>query len=210
MNGLLESVLAQTPYIGVVGMLLLSGMGLPLPEDIPLLVGGYLCYKGYLEVWIMIPLALAAVMAGDSLLYALGRRYGHHVPKLPIVSRFLSLKRLHRASNAFHLHGGKMLFAIRFMPGVRAAGFFTAGTFKIPYWKLLVFDGSAALISVPTLVLVAYYFGANIDQVKNWSRDTHLLLFGGLILTVVGIFLFKRWRRGSTLRSTEPRSHGGT
>jgi membrane protein DedA with SNARE-associated domain len=181
-------------YVSVCGVLIVSGLGLPIPEDIPLLVGGMLCGRGYANIFVMLPLTFFAVIISDLMVFTIGRVYGHHVPRLPIVRRYLTPARLARAEQAFHHHGGKTLFIARFLPGARSAIFFTAGTFKIPAWKMLAFDGSAALLSVPTLVLVGYFGAAYFEQVVEFVERTQIGLGILAALVVVG-FVFWRMRR---------------
>jgi membrane protein DedA with SNARE-associated domain len=189
----MHEFLTHFSYVGVAAVLLALGFGFPLPEDIPLLTGGYLCGIGHTHIEIMMPVCLAAVLGADAILYYLGRRYGHHVPRLPVLRRYLTESRLAKAERTFHDHGGKALFVARFLPGVRSACFFTAGTFKIPFWKFMVYDGSAALISVPTLVWLGWlggrYFG--MEQVKKWAAEGQFAVISGIVVVIV---LFIAWK----------------
>jgi membrane protein DedA with SNARE-associated domain len=159
------------PYVVVLGLLLLSGFGLPIPEDIPLILAGYLSYYGYADAWVLFPLTFLAVVGADVMVFVLGRKYGHHVPKLPLMRRFLTEKRLARTESLLHAHGGKFMFAARFLPGLRAPAIFTAGNFKLPYWKFLLYDGGAALISVPVILGLAYYYANHLEQVRIWVAN---------------------------------------
>ena len=184
-----------TPAIALI--LLLSGAGLPLPEDIPLLAAGYICGQGAARLEFMIPLCMVCVVGADSGLYLLGRRYGHHVPNLPVIGRFLSASRIALAEQKMRQHGGKTLFIARFLPGLRAPIFFASGACRVPYWKFLCFDGGAALLSVPTLILVAYYFSDHIDQVRHWTAEaqlTLLVLLAVLASGYVGLKLLRNRR----------------
>ena len=131
----------------------------------------------------------------DCVLYFMGRRLGHHVPKLPLLRRFLDEKHLARAERAFHSHGGKTLFIVRFLPGLRAACYFTAGSFKLPFWKMLVFDGGAALISVPTLVLVGFFFSSHFDKLHRLTKEVQILIALAVIAVVAGFLVIKIFRR---------------
>lgn len=199
----MEAFLHQFSYFGVVLVLLAGGMGLPLPEDVPLLVGGYLCHLGLADIRLMIPIALAAVLGGDFIMYSLGRRYGHHVGRLPLLGRYLTEARLQKAEATFQKHGGKALFVGRFLPGLRAGVFFSAGTFKIPAWKMLAFDGSAALISVPVWILASFWGGGQIDKVKSAALEVQLALVGGLGLLFLLVSLIRK-RRGEPTESAPP------
>ena len=196
-----ESLLLEsshiTSYILIALLLLSSGVGAPVPEDIPLLLGGWLCALGQARLATMIPVAWVLVIAGDCVLYFLGRRYGHHVPKLPGLRRVMTEKRLTRAERFFEQHGGKTLFFMRFLAAVRAATWFAAGTLKIPFWKFIAYDGAAALIFAPGLVLAGWYFGPiskQIGQYVRWSQMTLTLLV--LVLAIVFVaWHFVRYRR---------------
>lgn len=179
------------PYVVVLGLILLSGFGLPIPEDIPLILAGYLCYpfpdQPHADPWLLFPLAFLAVVGADLMVFWLGRKYGHHVPKLPLMRRFLTEKRLAKTESLLHRHGGKFMFAARFLPGLRAPAIFTAGNFKIPYWKFLLFDGGAALISVPVILGLAYYFAEHLEQVRVWVANGEK---GAIALILVALVVF--------------------
>lgn len=202
MEELVQQILESAPYIGVFIVLMLTGLGLPVPEDVPLLISGYLCHQGLANLWIMLALTLVSVLGSDAGLFWMGRRWGHHVTRFPMLRHVLSESALLRAEKAFHKHGGKTLFVMRFVPGVRAAAFFTAGTFKLPFWKLLVFDGAAALISVPTWVLLGYFFGDNIDMVKNWGREASGLIGIALAVAVALYLAWHFWRKRKAAQQT--------
>lgn len=209
---MLDAILQELPSLAahfghlmviiVLGVLLLSGLGLPVPEDIPLLTAGYLCHLQIVDIWLMIPLTFAAVLGADCTIYYLGRRYGHHVPRLPLLRKYLTEPRLARAELAFHKHGGKTLFIGRFLPGLRAPVFLTAGVFKIPFWKMLAFDGSAALISVPAWVLVAYIFGERIEELGAWAAQAKIVIAAVALLLAAGFIIWKLVRRRRRLAST--------
>lgn len=194
----MQSFLTHFTYAGIVIVLLASGFGLPIPEDIPLITGGYLCYQGLANIWIMTPIAFTAVVLADCIVYWLGRRYGHHVPRLPLLNKYLSPQRLAKAEAAFHEHGGKTLFTARFLPGLRTATFFTAGTFRIPFWKFLAFDGFAAILSVPTITLAAYFFGEQIDHVRKFTWQGQIFLAVFTVVAIVGFFVWRRYRKPAT------------
>ena len=173
------------PYVVVLGLLLLSGFGLPIPEDIPLILAGYLTFYGYADPLLLFPLTFLAVLGADMMVFVLGRRYGHHVPKLPLMRRFLTEKRLAKTERLLHEHGGKFMFAARFLPGLRAPAIFTAGNFRIPYWKFLLYDGGAALISVPVILGLAYYFAEHLEQVRKWVANGERGVIGVIVVAAV-------------------------
>ena len=67
--------------------------------------------------------------------------------------------------------------------------FIAAGIFRIPLWKMLVFDGGAALISVPLWVLAGYFFGEHIPQILEYARHVKEWLFGLVLAAIAGVAL---------------------
>jgi membrane protein DedA with SNARE-associated domain len=173
----------------------MAGMGVPLPEDIPLLTGGWLCYNGLATLWVMVVIALIGVLGGDLILFTLGRRFGHHVVEHRFIRRLVNADRLLLAENLFAQHGNKIIFAGRFLPGLRPMIFMAAGVLKVRPGTFLTVDGLAAAISVPTLVILGFLFGQHFNRIKQDVRfATHTI---ALVLVVVGlivlaIYLYRR------------------
>lgn len=159
----------NAPYLIIFGVLLLAGFGLPLPEDIPLMIGGYLCGEtsGHPHLWIMIPGCMLAILGADSLIFLAGRRWGQSINRHWLMKRIVGVRNIARARVLFRRHGAKFVFFARFLPGVRTPAFFTAGTFKMPYRRFILWNGSAALFSVPWVVLLAYYFSEEIEVARH-------------------------------------------
>lgn len=196
------------PYFGVAVMIIPSGLGLPIPEDISLLVAGYLCYLTPAEanLWIMIPWALFLVVGSDLLLFYIGRRVGDQIVRVPLLRRVFTAQRLETSRELFEAHGGKILFAARFMPGIRAPLFFTAGHLRVPAFKVILYDGGAALLSVPAIILAAWYFGEHFDYVTSLVRRTEYAIIAIILLITffyVGSMLHKRLIGWVTQRAHE-------
>lgn len=184
-------------YVIVALLLLSSGFGAPIPEDVPLLIGGWLCRQDHAELFIMIAVSWMFVLAGDCVLYFLGRRYGHHVPRLPGLRRVLTEERIAWAEGFFHRHGGKTLFVMRFMPAVRAAIWFSAGGLKIPFWKFITYDGTAALIFVPSYLLLGWFFSEQWERISRVTRIgqlAFLMIMGGAVASLA-VWQFIRMRQ---------------
>lgn len=195
----MQDFLSHFSYAGLVLALLATGVGLPIPEDVPLLVAGYLCDEGLMRLELAIPLALASILGSDCLLYGLGRHYGDDLQGTWLTRRFATPERIARASAIYRKHGGKALFAARFLPGFRAAMFFAAGSFRVPFWKLIVFDGSAALLSVPLLVLLGWWFSDQLDVIRQEARQLQIAIAALVLLTLVAVAL-TLWIRRRTGR----------
>ncbi len=185
------------PYMLVFFALLICGFGLPIPEDITLIAAGIASYYGYGNVYLMIAVAFAGIIIGDTVLFSLGRRFGDPIKKTSLFRRVFSDSVLHYIENRLNEHGSKVVFAARFMPGLRAPIYFTAGLMKIRYIVFFTYDFLAALISVPVVIYFVYYLGENIDYaVKMVQRIQHgiaILVF--IVIAFIAIEGFLSYRK---------------
>jgi membrane protein DedA with SNARE-associated domain len=174
-----------TAYFMLFGILVLCGLGLPIPEDVILLAAGAVSYYGALNLYGAIVTALVGVLFGDTITFCLGAVYGRKLTKKWIFHKLLPDDRLNWVKGQFKRRGNKMIFAARFMPGARAPIFFSAGTFHLPYRVFIAYDGLAALISVPLVIGAVYHFGDEIDHVvRIVKRSEH-----GVVSVIFGFFL---------------------
>ncbi len=77
--GLVSNGIQHFTYVGLFLVLLLCGRGLPVPEEIALLTGGFLVHRGITQYPITLAVYFAGVVAGDNSLFFLGRRFGSHL-----------------------------------------------------------------------------------------------------------------------------------
>ncbi|MBL4701251.1 MAG: DedA family protein, partial [Phycisphaeraceae bacterium] len=190
----MEAFLAHWSYLGVFLILTISGFGVPIPEDIPLIWGGYICGTGQANIYIMIPVGLISLIGADFIVYLLGRQFGEPIRRLPVFKRYLCDKKMAKAKAFFDTHGGKVIFVARFMPGLRTPVFFSAGKFKIPAWKMLCMDGLAALLSAPALMLAGFFFYEHIDVAWKWAQKAQIGLIGTILVLAACYIGFKYWR----------------
>ncbi len=174
------------PYIAIFLILLACGLGVPIPEDITLFAAGVLTYYGVCDVWSMIGICLLGVMIGDSFVFWLGHHYGRKLIKRWPFRLFLDEKKVEDIRKKLQRHGGKLLFAARFMPGVRSTVYFTTGFLHLPYRNLIIYDGLAAVISVPAIVYSVYYFGDLLEYVIAMIKKVE----GGIVAIILAVFAF--------------------
>ena len=172
------------PYLIVLAILLACGVGIPIPEDVTLFAAGLMSYYGVTQLGLMILICLAGVLAGDCFIFYLGTHFGRRLTKKWLFHKLLPDDRLNAVSKKFNKKGDKLLFAARFMPGLRAPIYFSAGTLHIPFRKFILYDGCAAMISVPTIVGSVYYFGDELDHVIRVVRNFEHGLFVAILLVI--------------------------
>jgi len=175
------------PYLAIFLILLACGLGIPIPEDITLFAAGVLTYYGVCDIWVMIGVCLVGVLIGDTFVFWLGHHFGRRLIKKWPFRLFLDEGKIQSVRGRLHKHAGKTLFAARFMPGLRSTVFFTSGLLHLPYRNLIVFDGLAALISVPSIVFCVFYFGDYLEKVIRYIKKVE----GGIFaLIIAGVLYF--------------------
>jgi membrane protein DedA with SNARE-associated domain len=181
-------------------VLLLCGLGLPLPEDVVLVTAGALGEidgRSWMEVSAVM---YACVMLGDSTIFFAGRYLGARLRNSKWFQRYFSQKKQDKVEDLFERYDSRVLFVGRFLPGLRAPIFFTAGSTRVKFWKFFCFDGLAALISVPFFVWLGHWLWAkfkdDITQLdKALSRtQTYTMIVATVILVVVAIVVVKKVR----------------
>lgn len=182
-------------------VLLLCGLGLPVPEDIVLVTAGAL---GVIDgrSWIEVSaLMYAGVMMGDSIIFLAGRFLGQRLMGTRWFQRYFSVKKQEKVEAQFERFGSMVLFVGRFLPGLRAPIFFTAGSLKTKYVKFFLFDGLAALISVPFFVWLGHWIWTKFqDDIVQLDRalsrtQTYSVLFAAFVGLVVLLTIVIQIRR---------------
>lgn len=185
-------------YIAVFLVLVACGFGLPVPEDVTLIAGGVICALSRgapheLNTHTMVAIALVGVLTGDSTMFLLGSKLGPRVTRVPGVGKIITKNTYAQIQEKTHRYGHKILFLARFLPGLRAPIYIMAGiSHKVPFWKFILMDGMAALLSVPLLVYIGYFFANDLDQVIPWVKQSEKLILLTVIVVVVSAALF-RW-----------------
>jgi len=199
-------------YVFVFVVLLMCGFGLPMPEDVVLVTGGVLAWlSSDLEqasvagmvrdpgLVAMVFVGLAGILAGDSVIFLAGRRFGHRVADFRPLRRIITPEKLELVEKKVRTRGNVVVMFARFLPGLRAPTYFTVGHARMPYWKFLLFDGSAALISAPLWVCLGFWFGSDLEEAARVARQfSHYILLGVAVVLAALVFRWVQARRAAT------------
>src|SRR3569832_1224583 len=192
MEWFIHHLSALTPtgaYARLAGILLLSGLGLPIPEELTLIAAGYISSAAcqlplHLYVHTACAICCTAVLAGDTASFLMGRWFGRRILSSPWASRYFTPRRQRRVRAYFRKFGNRVVFLGRFMPGLRFSIYFCGGTLHLKPSVFFIYDALAAAMSVPVLVYMAWFFGGQIDRVVTFARHTKLC---NLFAFVIGV-----------------------
>ncbi len=198
-------------YLALPLLLLLTGVGNPVPEDLVLITGGYLAYTHVIQFWPTVGVCVLGVLAGDSMLYFFGRRYGQKIITHPRLLRLLPVERVDRIRGNFQKWGHWSILLARFLVGFRSATFLVSGVMHVRFRTFLFFDVVGALLSVPLFVGLGYLFGNNIDALQRDVRQaSHWLMAMGVVLIAAWVlWLWWRFRKENRVEEQERKLFSG-
>jgi len=193
-------------YATVFSILVACGLGIPLPEDISLILGGFLAHKGAASLPVMMAVGFAGILAGDSLIFLAGRRLGGKLGRnegasKSFFARIVTPEKRAKVEGLFTKHGQKIVCIARFMPGVRAVTYFTAGSVGMSYWRFIFWDGLAALLSAPIFVWLGFHFGSELDTLIDKFKEGQYVVMGVLAAGVAAYVLYRRRRKEAPVTS---------
>jgi membrane protein DedA with SNARE-associated domain len=206
--GSIEQFLEEFTYLGIFLVLFLAGLGVPIPEEIPVLASGVLAREGVVRWWLGLPVCILGVLAGDVALYWVGRHWGERVLAWRIVRYVLSQEREEALKAAYRKHGVKIVFTARHVMGLRAAAFLTAGIARVPFGRFLAVDAAASLLGVPVAFGLAFFFT---DQLEQIVRDVHRLERWAVLILLVAVVVYfaaRTYRRSRLLDPDTPARRG--
>jgi undecaprenyl-diphosphatase len=171
-----------------------AGIGLLIPGETALIVGGLVAGQGKIDVVLLIAIAWSAAVLGDLTSFTIGHRLGRefivrHGPRVKITE-----DRLRTVERFYDRHGGKAVFLGRFVGLVRAVSPFVAGSSGMPLRRFLPYDVLAAGIMSTAFCLLGYLFWRSLAKVLKIARQGTLAL--AIVISVgVGIVAAMRWLR---------------
>jgi membrane protein DedA with SNARE-associated domain len=181
----------------IFALLFACGLGLPLPEDVPLIIGGFFVAQHKMHPVPVCILAWCGIIGGDCVLYHLGKRYGLNVTRLPFVGKHLTKERILKAERLFDRYGIWVVAIGRLVAFVRGAMVVAAGAIRFNFIKFVIADGLAALVSGGLFIWLGYFLGRKLGSVEEIHRKIkpveHWVIAG--ILLAVAIFVFFKWRQ---------------
>jgi membrane protein DedA with SNARE-associated domain len=211
--GHVEAWMQQAFYPALLAILLIASLGIPIPEDVPLIAAGVLLrtHPGIASWPGTFVVALVGIMIGDLVLYTLGRRWGPGVMNHRSVRWVVTPDHFARITRRFQVHGTLFCFFGRFLMGVRAAMCVAAGATGFPYWRFFLADFAGALLSVPLFVILGYWFAGMIPTLRAYVGGVQavILLLAAAACIVVYVVYRKRKRRHATERSGWASSSAG-
>jgi membrane-associated protein len=177
-------------------------IGLIVPGDLILALGGVFASQHKLYLAWVIVIGTVSAIAGESIGFYLGRRFGDTIiRKVPFAGDWLA-ERVAQSEEFFKRRGGWTVAVGRYATAAGAFIPFTAGAGRMSYRTFLLFDVPAIVIWATGISIFGYSFGQHLPFIdKVLSRFGYAML-GLLVIFFGGRFLYKRWKERRKQRSS--------
>jgi membrane protein DedA with SNARE-associated domain len=189
----IQGWLSAGGYVMLFTLLFACGLGLPLPEDIPLIIAGALIANGQMTWPIAGACAWCGIIGGDCVLYYLSRKYGMNVTKAPLIGKHVTRERIEKVEAMFERYGVGVVAICRLFAGIRGAMVIAAGVVRFNFIKFVVADGLAALVSGGLFMLFGWWVGQKLT--KELVHEFKELFIAGAAVLALGFVLWIVWKR---------------
>lgn len=196
---MLENVLNDVwPYLLLGASIVLTGMGLPVPEEFLVIGAGIASHNHTLEPFAALFICIVAAMLGDCLSYAIGYHFGHGlVREHPRFAWLFNPRTERRMEQKLRQHGLKALIVTRFLVGVRSPVYVAAGILRVPFRYFIVCDLVSASLVVTFFFGLSFLFAEQIMLMWKRIQRAEMALTVAVIAAVLGVvaYFYIRHRR---------------
>ncbi len=182
--------------------MILSAFGLPLPEEVVLISSGLVGYTALhpdkfpppypgapvVNVYILAIASFVSVVFSDYLIYFLGQKFGKRILYSRFFSRMINPKRMIKIEEWVKAYGYFACVIFRFTPGIRFPGHLMCGAMGLNTLGYLAIDSTAALISAPTQVLLAAFYG---NEILHYLREFKIIVIIAVVIALGFIYIRK-------------------
>ena len=189
----LEELARLYGYWAVFLGIAIENMGIPLPGETIVIVGGFLSGSGELNYWLVLSSAIAGAVLGDNFGYWVGRVGGWQL--LVKIGRIFRLQeqQLEQAKDRYSQNAVQAVFFGRFVTLLRIFAGPLAGITQMPYRQFLLCNFGGAAVWATTIVSIAFFLGkaVSLEQIVSWVAQVGIAALLILILLVLTPFIWQ-------------------
>jgi membrane protein DedA with SNARE-associated domain len=168
-------------------------VGMVLPGETALLVAGVFCAHHKLNLALMIIVAVACAVAGDSVGFEFGKKFGPALRRSRL-GLWVGEHRWASVDGFIHRHGGKAVLVGRMTALFRALVPSMAGMSTMRYRTFLLWNVIGGVIWAPGCVLLGYAFSRSLSAVGSALTWAPLAIVALVLAGYVALHLRRRSR----------------
>jgi membrane protein DedA with SNARE-associated domain len=185
--------IAQHGYAILIGAVFLEAIGLPVPAALALLIAGAASAHGLLSLPYALGGSLAAMLAGDIVMFMLGRYTGWWL--LSALCR-ISLNPescILRSADSFYRRGRQLLVVSKFIPGVGTMAPPLAGSMNMRFGQFLPLDLAGSMLYIGAYFGVGYLFSGALALITRGYEAASRVLGWAVIALIAAYIVFQLW-----------------
>src|SRR5580692_5130436 len=189
--GTLNAALAQHGYSILAAIVFLEAIGVPVPAAVALLIAGGAVAGGVLQAQYVLGIALLAMLAGDTLMFLLGRYTGWWL--LGLLCR-ISLNPeacILRSADSFYRRGKTLLVIAKFIPGINTMAPPLAGSMNMRLTTFLRLDLAGAALYTGSYFGVGFVFSGALGALTRGYHAFGRVVGWAFVALVVGYVGFQ-------------------
>lgn len=181
--------------------------GFVLPGETAAVLGGVIAGQGRVSILWMCATVVLAAIAGDSVGYEVGRRFGPRI----LESKALRghRRRIGQAQDFIRRRGPAAVFLGRFIAFFRALMPALAGISRMPYPKFLLFNALGGLVWGVGFTLLGYFAGAAYKRVEKTAGTAVAVVVAVVVVAAVVVWRVRRHRAESAGEANGGEADGG-
>ncbi|MCH8004694.1 MAG: DedA family protein [Planctomycetes bacterium] len=204
MDEVYVNLLSTYGPVAVFLLLMLTGFGIPLGEDLVVIPAGILIAHGDLNGPLTAACAYLGVLGADFLWFAICHQYGTPLLHKRWFKRVIHPRRLLQIKHELERRGTWVIVMARFIPGSRTPVITSAGVLHLAFWKFALAESACCLVTVPLQLGLGYSIARGVGTKE--TTDMVRLLIGVVVLILAVLICLAWWRARHSERRRRPRA----
>src|ERR1700691_3203179 len=191
--GSLNTALMQHGYAILAAIVFVEAIGVPVPAAVALLIAGGALARGVLQAQYVLGIAVFAMLAGDTLMFFLGRYTGWWVLGLLCRVSLNPESCILRSADSFYRRGRQLLVIAKFIPGINTMAPPLAGSMNMRFAQFLPLDLTGSVLYVGSYFAVGFLFSDALGVVMHGYQAVGRIL-GWVVIALIAAYLLFQLR----------------
>lgn len=201
MEAFVHQFLGDYGWIAMIGLLLASGVGIPIGEEVVNIPAGIFVGQGEMPMWSTFAAAYIGVLGGDFLWFSICRHFGRRLLHRKWFRRFIHPRRLLEAKHQFDRKGAGVLVIARFIPGTRSPALTIAALMRMNWKRFTIVEIICCAITTPLQVGAGILIGRGL---AGSSLPKVLFTTFGIIAGIIALTALANWWLASRRKKSGP------
>jgi membrane protein DedA with SNARE-associated domain len=191
----LLSLIEQYGYIALFLCLWLGIAGMPIPDEMVVMMGGFVSSLHILKPVPAFFMTFLGVISGLSIGYVLGKFIG--TPILERLTKRKKIRYIRQSQRLLHNYGHFALIISYFVPVVRHIVPYLVGLNKMPFKQYALYSYSTGFAWTLLYFILGNLFGQNIEKIVTLVTKYGLIFGVGIFVALIILFFIKHMKSES-------------